>query len=243
MLGVIGTLRPRCGLCAQPPFMSSDTTGRVLFLSLLQANPTLMPEKADATALPSELTDEELLAGIRNHQEGAALSLFRRYAKLAFSVGYRVLKDVGEAEDLVQEIFLRLCAEARTFDRTKGSARTWIVQMLYRRAFDRRAYLNRRHFYSGTDLQEQTNAFVEEENPESAMIDRLTANQLKSAFSELSDRQRETLEAFFFEGLTLAEIAARSDEDLKNARHHYYRGLERLRQVVRKMMRDRKAGQ
>jgi RNA polymerase sigma-70 factor (ECF subfamily) len=68
------------------------------------------------------------------------------------------------------------------------------------------------------------------------MIDRLTAHQLKSAFSELSDRQRETLEAFFFEGLTFAEIAERSGEEVQNVRHHYYRGLERLRQSVRKMV-------
>jgi RNA polymerase sigma-70 factor, ECF subfamily len=225
--------------------MPLDTTGRILSISLLRATPTLIPERTPeiADAPPSTPTDEELLAGIRNREEGSALSLFRRYARLAFSIGYRVLKDEGEAEDLVQEMFLRLCAEARTFNPTKGSARAWVVQMLYRRAFDRRAYLSRRHFYSGTDFQEQTNTLINEEDVENATIDRLTANQLKSAFSELSDRQRETLEAFFFAGFTLAETAARSGEDMKNVRHHYYRGLERLRQLIHQMMRDRKAGQ
>ena len=115
-----------------------------------------------------------------------------------------------------------------------------MIQMIYRRAFDRRAYLDRRHFYSGTDRQERTNAVAEGNKPEIDMIERLTAQQLKAAFSQLNDKQRKTLELFFFEGLTMTEIAERSNEDVKNVRHHYYRGLERLRQLVRKMMRNEK---
>jgi RNA polymerase sigma-70 factor (ECF subfamily) len=188
------------------------------------------------------LTDEELLERLGNRDETSALTLFQRYDKLAFSVGYRVLQDEGEAEDLAQDIFLRLCSEVGTFDGAKGSARTWIIQMIYRRAFDRRAYLHRRQFYVGTDAQERTNTVIGARNPENDMIDRLTVRQLKTAFSELSDRQRETLEAFFFEGLNFAEIAERTGEDVKNVRHHYYRGLERLRQLAREMMRPRKFG-
>jgi RNA polymerase sigma-70 factor (ECF subfamily) len=189
--------------------------------------------------VPSTTTDEELLERIRNRDEIAALTLFRRYDKLAYSVGYRVLQDEGEAEDLAQEIFIRLCSEVASFDSAKGSARTWIIQMIYRRAFDRRAYLHRRQFYSGTDTEARTNTVGGRGNPEDEMIDRLTVRQLKTAFKELSDRQRETLEMFFFEGLKFAEIAERSSEDVKNVRHHYYRGLERLRQLVRQMMRTR----
>jgi RNA polymerase sigma-70 factor (ECF subfamily) len=115
-----------------------------------------------------------------------------------------------------------------------------MIQMIYRRAFDRRAYLTRRHFYSGTDRQERTNAVAQGNKPEIDMIERLTAQQLKAAFSHLNDKQRKTLELFFFEGLTLTEIAERSNEDVKNVRHHYYRGLERLRQLVRQMSRNEK---
>ena len=215
--------------------MSIDGTERALSLPLLRAKPTLMSEQAF-----SSLNDEELLSRVQGCDEVAALTLFRRYDRLALSVGYKVLQDEGEAEDLAQEVFIRLCSEAGTFDSTKGSARTWIIQMIYRRAFDRRAYLHRRHFYRGTDALEHTNTLVGRKNPEEDMIDRLTVAQLKTAFSELSQRQRETLEAFFFEGLTFVEIAERSGEDVKNIRHHYYRGLEHLRQLARQMMRARK---
>jgi len=141
---------------------------------------------------------------------------------------------------LAQEIFFHLCSEVHTFDNTKGSARTWIIQMIYRRAIDRRAYLRRRHFYRGTEIEERTNTVVGGNCQEDQLIDRLTVQQLRTAFSELSDHQRKTLELFFFEGLNFAEIAERSSEDVKNIRHHYYRGLERLRRLVGQMMRNRK---
>jgi RNA polymerase sigma-70 factor (ECF subfamily) len=180
--------------------------------------------------------DEELLERIRSADEEALLLLLKRYGRLAYTIGCRILRDEGEAEDLVQEVFLRLHAEDSTFDAAKGSARTWMVQMIYRRAFDRRAYLIRRHFYNGTDALEHANAISGAKNPEEDVIDRLTAQQLRETFGELSDKQRETLELFFFEGLTLAEIAELKGEDVKNVGHHYYRGLDRLRLAARKLM-------
>jgi len=210
----------------------------VLTISLLRAKRTLASSEDDAVELP--LYDDDLLDRVRDGDEPAAVTLFHRYDKLALSTGYKVLRDEGEAEDLAQEIFLHLCSEACSFDRTKGSARTWIIQMIYRRAFDRRAYLRRRQFYFGTESEERTNTVGGVENPENRMIDRLTVQQLKTAFSELTDRQKETLELFFFEGMDFAEIAERTGEDVKNVRHHYYRGLERLRESVRKMMRTGK---
>jgi RNA polymerase sigma-70 factor (ECF subfamily) len=217
-----------------------DATERVLTLPLLTAKHRLTLEQPEhaAACLPS---DEDLLYRLAHEDEAALLTLFRRYNQLAFSIGCRVLRDEGEAEDLVQEIFLRLHTRENTFDPTKGSARTWFVQMIYRRAFDRRGYLTRRHFYSGTDVDEYTNAIAGKGNVEEDVIERLTAQQLRAAFSELSEKQRETLEMFFFEGLKLAEIAEQSGEDVKNVRHHYYRGLERLRQVARTMIGDGKS--
>ena len=216
-----------------------DGTERALLLPLMRAKRALVSQQPENVTASAVSTDEELLERIQKRDESSALTLFHRYDKLAFSVGFRVLQDEGEAEDLVQEIFIRLCSEANSFNSEKGSARTWIIQMIYRRAFDRRAYLHRRQFYRGTDATEHTNTLVGGKNPEEDIIDRLTVQQLKTAFNELRDRQRETLEMFFFEGLKLAEIAERTGEDVKNVRHHYYRGLERLRQVTQQMLRTR----
>jgi RNA polymerase sigma-70 factor (ECF subfamily) len=195
------------------------------------------PEPADIAA---PISDEELLARLADGHEEALLALFQRYNRLVFSIGCRILKDEGEAEDLVQEVFMRLRTEQASFNPAKGSARTWMVQVFYRRAFDRRAYLARRHFYNGTELVEETKALVGARNLEADVIDRLTTLELRSAFDQLTERQKVTLELCFFEGMKLGEIAERTGEDLSNVRHHYYRGLERLRQVVREMARNEK---
>lgn len=220
--------------------MAIDVTGRILTFPLLSRRRDAARGELERS-ISLDVTDEALLGRVQGRDEEALLLLFHRYNVLAFSIGCRILRDEGEAEDLVQEVFLRLHSRDNTFDPLKGSARTWIVQMIYRRAFDRRSYLQRRHFYHGTDGLDDANALTGERSLESDVIERLTAAQLRDAFGELSERQRQTLDWFFFEGLTLVEIAERSGEDLKNVRHHYYRGLERLRQVAHAIIRNEKS--
>jgi RNA polymerase sigma-70 factor (ECF subfamily) len=220
--------------------VTTDATERLLTLPLLAARRRFVSERQE---ISSRLhSDEDLLNRLHQRDDDALLSLFHRYSSLAYGIACRILHDKGEAEDLVQELFLHLHTRENSFDPGKGTGRTWLVQMFYRRAFDRRAYLHRRHFYNGTDFGEYANTLLQEGSLERDLIEHLTAQQLRSAFSELSDKQRQTLEMFFFEGLKLSEIAERSGEDIQNVRHHYYRGLERLRQITRAMARGGKSG-
>src|SRR6266568_2187313 len=122
---------------------------------------------------------------------------------------------------------LRLFLESAS----ERSGRTWIVQIAYRRAFDRRAYLFRRKFYDGTELGYIQNTLQVEARYEEQIADLLTGEQLHAAFEELSEKQRATLEMYFFEGLDLREISGRLGETLESIRHFYYRGLDRLRKV------------
>lgn len=212
-----------------------NATERILTLPLPRARGSLAQETPESSLFPIP-TDEELLDRIHHREEEALLSLFRRYGHLAFSIGCRILRDEGEAEDLVQEVFLRLHRGQSSFDSTKGCARTWMVQMIYRRALDRRAYLTRRQFFAGTDVPEHANAIGGDTSFEERLIERLTIQQLRTAFEYLNAKQRETLELFFFEGLKFKEISERLEEDVSNIRHHYYRGLRCLRQTVYEMM-------
>ena len=63
-------------------------------------------------------------------------------------VAFRILRDASEADDLLQEVFLFVHRKANIFDPSKASVRSWIVQMTYQRAIDRRRYLQSRHFYT-----------------------------------------------------------------------------------------------
>jgi RNA polymerase sigma-70 factor (ECF subfamily) len=175
-------------------------------------------------------TDEELLLRLEAKDFSAVDLLFDRYATKIFSIGLRTLHDRGEAEDLVQDVFLHLYEKARGFDALRGSAQTWILQIAYRRAFDRHAYLRRRNHYHGSNSDVLMNTLCSKAERECDLL--VSANELRSVISELSDKQRLTLQMFFYEDLDLREISTQLGEAYPNVRHAYYRGLENLRRKV-----------
>ncbi|HUA97281.1 MAG TPA: sigma-70 family RNA polymerase sigma factor [Terracidiphilus sp.] len=175
------------------------------------------------------MSDEHLLAALVDQDRDALAELFRRYSRLVFSIGFRILRNSGEAEDVVQEVFLFLFQRAELFDAAKGGAKAWIVQVAWHRSLDRRKYLHRRNFYSGTDVSSFSDTLMGKEDLENDLASQLNREQLKRAFQDLTNRQRLTLELFFFEEMDFRQIAARLNESLENVRHHYYRGIQKLR--------------
>ncbi|ADV84380.1 RNA polymerase, sigma-24 subunit, ECF subfamily [Terriglobus saanensis SP1PR4] len=175
------------------------------------------------------ISDESLMAQVLGGHKEALAELFRRYSRLVFSIGVRVLRDAGEAEEIVQEVFFYVHQKVGQFDASRGMAKAWIAQIAHHRAIDRRGFLHRRHFYVGTDVTLLADTLAGNDNLEREIVSRLNRVHLQQAFEELSDKQRITLELYFFEGLELMEIAERMNESSENVRHFYYRGLQKLR--------------
>lgn len=183
------------------------------------------PKSIPVPALPN--TPDEML--MRKIAESGSLQLLvNRYSRLLMRIAMRILHDYGEAQEVVQEVFLYAYQKSSAFDSSKGTARGWLVQLAYHRAFDRRAFLVRRGFYSGTDLATLTDTVSGNTDLEREIGSRLSREQLERAFQQLPYRQHRTLEMFYFEGLELREIADKLGESLGNVRHHYYRALKKL---------------
>jgi RNA polymerase sigma-70 factor (ECF subfamily) len=177
-------------------------------------------------------SDHQLMECIKLGERHALGLLFDRYARVVFSVSARILRNATEAQDLVQDVFLQIHQKCHQFDSEKGTVASWLLRITYSRAFNRREYLNLRGASDCFGIEQ----FAATEQIESA-LDKLTDNVfakqiLERAASELTHRQRATLEMYFFEGYTLREISTKLDESIINTRHHYYRGLEKLRAVV-----------
>lgn len=181
--------------------------------------------------------DEELLARLQTGDGTALEALFERYSRLFMGIGLRILGDFGEAEEIVQEVFLYVYQKAALYDPERGPANKWIVQVAYHRALDRREYLHRRGFYAGTEINSLADNLMGETDLDREIGAKLSRAQLEKAFAELPERQRRTLELFYFDGLDFHEISKKLNEPLPNIRHHYYRGLEKLRKsaFVQKM--------
>jgi RNA polymerase sigma-70 factor, ECF subfamily len=165
-----------------------------------------------------------------------ALSLlFHRYARLVHTISNRILRDSAEADDLLQDIFLFIYRKCTTFESSKSSARSWIVQMTYHRAIDRLRYLQSRHFYTQADLNEATD-LLDPRAPSmktDTLVNELVGNTtIEGLLSSLSEDQRNTLTLHFFEGYTFDEIALKLGQSLGNIRNHYYRGLDKLRKQI-----------
>jgi RNA polymerase sigma-70 factor (ECF subfamily) len=183
---------------------------------------------------PAEVSDESLLSQICIGDHAALAALFERYAQLTRIVAARILRDEAEAEDLVQDLFLFIQRKCGIFDNSKSTARSWIVQMAYQRALDRRRYLKVREFYAQPYFQADSAQVVGKPTTESdysaeAVFGR---NGLEKIMNALSADQRETLRLYFFDGYTLAEVSEKLGQPLGNIRHHYYRALDKLRKEM-----------
>jgi RNA polymerase sigma-70 factor, ECF subfamily len=178
-----------------------------------------------------ELADEVLIERICLGDKEAFASLFRRYARLVRSVAARILRDTAEAEDLAQDLFLFIHRKCGLFDPSRSSARSWIVQMTYHRAIERRRYLTTRHFYTRREIPRDAERKVGIPATESDYSAEVVfgRNGLEKVLEALSEDQRETLRLHFFEGYTLTEISTMLTQPLGNVRHHYYRALDKLR--------------
>jgi RNA polymerase sigma-70 factor (ECF subfamily) len=189
-------------------------------------------DESSTTPLLSD--DEALIARVQAGDETALGVLFDRYSRLVVSIGSRILRDPGEAQELVQDVFLRVYRKCHLFDPGKGSFRAWLIQIASRRAFDRREYLNLHRFYDDRNLDDFVDVIQSACDVEYQTAIAQGEATLRKAFEQLNEKQRTTLELYFFEGYTLREISERLNESLGNARHDYYRALERLRTSIEK---------
>jgi RNA polymerase sigma-70 factor (ECF subfamily) len=200
------------------------------------ADATSMIAEGDSAVCPVPLrvdqdnvslsSDENLLEDVTNSSKDALGTLFQRHGRAVFHVAWRILRDDAEAADVRQEVFLYIFQKAKLFDRTKGSASSWIMQIAYRRAIDRRRYLANRQHYTAPVFDEHRSE-VGAAPPSTDTIDgRAILGRLRET---LSEEQRQTVELHLFEGYSLREIAEKNGQSIGNVRHHYYRALDRLR--------------
>src|SRR5712691_11815556 len=167
------------------------------------------------------LSDEDVMEQLRQGHPEALPILFDRFYRLVLKIALRILRDHGEAEDLMQDVFLEIFNKAAQFDPAKGSAKTWILQYAYHRSLSRRQYLALRSFYDRHQIGERE---VSESNSVDASWRGLTFQEwrrvIEQGLATLNEKQRKTIELVCFEGLFLSEIAERTNESLPNVRHH-----------------------
>jgi RNA polymerase sigma-70 factor (ECF subfamily) len=178
------------------------------------------------------LTDDQLMSQLQAGVNDALAVLFERYHRLVFSVALKILRDRGEAEDVMQNVFLEIYRSVAQFDPAKGSLKVWVLQYAYHRAFNRKKYLNARNFYSHETLEE-VDPFADGESLTSR---RYGPGELKrllqQGLASLGEPQKRVIELASYQGFSMKEIAEKTGDSLSEVRHHYYRGLKKLRSFI-----------
>jgi RNA polymerase sigma-70 factor, ECF subfamily len=195
----------------------------------------------DGSLLAEEPSDDLLIVQIGSGNDAALGVLFHRYARLVWSVGWKILRNDEEADDLVQDVFLLVRRKAPIFDPSKGSVRSLLVQMCYQRAISRRRYLRVRHFYTSKDLESDGAARIPAPSTppyDESLEAHFGKGVLGRALDDLPEEQRTTLMLYFFGGYTFEEIAAELKQSFGNVRHYYYRGIRKLRKQMEELKKE-----
>jgi RNA polymerase sigma-70 factor (ECF subfamily) len=178
-----------------------------------------------------KLNDEALMLRLQLGHHDALAVLFDRYHRLVMTIASRILRDAGEAEDLMQAVFLEVFRSSAQFDPAKGSTKVWLLQYAYHRSFNRRHYLSLRGLYEhSTKAEDEPERMLSKNSHSHSAME--SSHLVKEALGSLNDAQRKVLELAFYEGLTMREIAGKTGDSFDSVRHNYYRGLEKLRMLL-----------
>ncbi len=175
--------------------------------------------------------DRALIARIESRDADALALLYDRHSARLFGLAQRILGDTGEAEEVLQEVFLYVWKAAASFDASRGPVLAWLLVATRSRSIDR--LRSRRPGGSvGVRSLEEAPEAASREDLEADAAGREWEAQCRAAIAGLPEDQRRALELAYFEGLTHQEIARRTATPLGTVKTRVRLGLMKLRERV-----------
>lgn len=178
---------------------------------------------------------ERLLERVAAGERAALLALHDRYAPTLLAVALRVTGSRAEAEEVVQEAFVRAWREAASFDRARGSAAAWLLTLTRNRAIDLVRARRRRARHEDDSADEAPDP---PPSPERHVSDAQRAAAVRAAMSSLRDAQREVLELAYYRGLSHSEIAAALHQPLGTVKTRIAQAVKLLREELARFAQD-----
>ncbi len=182
----------------------------------------------------ASLDDVELVERLGTRDARAFEVLYDRYIRLAFAVALRVLSDRERAEEVVQDVYVKLWRQPGLFDPARGAFRPWLLRVVHHRAIDELRQANRDRAQTAEDPEGRVLESLADVGPapEDIAESSLDRDKVLEALDTLSASQREAIEMAFFDGLTQVEIAERLGEPLGTIKTRVRLGMRRLRELL-----------
>ena len=180
----------------------------------------------------AQAVDDSLMERMALGDGRALEQLYDRYHILVYSVALRVVRDQMLAEDVVQEVFVRLWRRPQAYDPARGRFLSWLMSVTRNRAIDevRRVTRRRRLEDQREDAAEQVRSADRLDAPELAAAIGDERREVRAALATLPQEQRRVLELAYFDGLTQSEIATLTETPLGTVKTRTRLAMNRLRQ-------------
>ncbi len=171
---------------------------------------------------------ERLVAG----DEQALRDAYREFSPAVLGLATRVIANESIAEEVLQEVFVRLWEQPERFDPTRGPLRAYLLAMTHSRAVERvrsEESLRRRHELAQREALREPPV----ESPERVLVDKDVSAAIRSALADLPANQRVPIEMAYFEGMSYRQVAAALDEPEGTVKYRIRGGMQKLRTALR----------
>jgi RNA polymerase sigma-70 factor, ECF subfamily len=181
--------------------------------------------------MSSTYSDEQLMIALTRGETWAMTALYDRYTRLVYSLALRILNDRAAAEEVVQEVFVKVWRRAREFDAQRGKFSAWLSGIAHHHAIDE---LRRRRArpVASEDEDSLANIAAATPTPDDAAQTSLERRRILDALQEIPTEQRRCIEMAYFEGYTQEEISERLDEPLGTVKTRMRLGMQKLKVLL-----------
>jgi RNA polymerase sigma-70 factor (ECF subfamily) len=188
-----------------------------------------VPGSPRAARAAHDADDAQLVAGVTSGDERALAEIYRRHADTCYALARRVLNDRTLAEEVVQELFVRLWRTPERFDPARGTLRSFLLAQVHGRSVDLlRAEVARR----GREERDALRMPTANDDLERAVLDLTEAEAVRGALANLSEGERSAIELAYFGGHTYREVATLLEQPEGTVKSRIRSGLLRLRAAL-----------
>jgi RNA polymerase sigma-70 factor (ECF subfamily) len=176
-----------------------------------------------------EADDGELVAAITRGDDAAMAEVVRRHRGPVLAFARRLVGDSSRAEEIAQEVFLRLWERSSTFDTTRGTLRAFLLAITHGRSLDVvRSDVARR----GREERDVERTRDVEQTVEHGVVARTVAEAVRAALAVIPDTERRAVELAYYEGHSYRTVARMLGEPEGTTKTRIRSGLARLRSVL-----------
>jgi RNA polymerase sigma-70 factor (ECF subfamily) len=180
------------------------------------------------------VADEQLVALVANGDSSALEQLYDRYVRQCFGLAIRLLGETSLAEEVVQEVFLKLWSRPERYSAQRGNFGSWLLSVVHNRCIDE---LRRRSRTEVTLEDPVTGSLLDTEpDPDMDPGDQVMLSEqrreVRQALAAIAPNNRQILELAYFGGLSQSEIAARLGQPLGTVKTRMRSGLQQLRSLL-----------